>query len=262
MSPRVPSDRHIGAESEPLTADEQAVLSEAKRVLGDDLNGLPRDAVVQFIRGYVSEPDWMATSVSHMKTVSEWRKEEQCDTILEEANVPPKREQFESMWRTGVIGEDPEGHPVIIESIGRIPAHEFKTTFDEKEFLRHCVYNKEVLRRLCIHHSHRLQRRLYKFVVVLDMDGLSLTHLSRPFIHLVKTYISAFSNFYPESLHKLYMINVPRIFAATWALIKPMLHPLTAAKINIFAAMRYAEEVRARAPRACGGARTSRAGAR
>ncbi|KAG8457867.1 hypothetical protein KFE25_009765 [Diacronema lutheri] len=233
MSFRSHTKRLPALEHEPLTPDEASVLLQARSALGDDFASLPRDVLVQFVRGYIDEADWAGSCIKHLRELVVWRQREGVDDVL--ARAPDRRDEFERMWRTSVIGEDGAGHPVVVESLGRIPASDFQAAFDEPLFLRHCAYNKETLRRLCIHTSHRTARRVYKFVVVLDMHGLSLRHTARPFLHMIKTYISAFGNLYPESLQKLYIVNAPLVFTGTWAIIRPLLHPLTARKIALFA---------------------------
>jgi hypothetical protein len=49
-----------------------------------------------------------------------------------------------------------------------------------------------------------------------------------------------FSNLYPESLYKLYVINAPFIFSGVWGAISVFIHPVTAAKINVLSNPKYA----------------------
>lgn len=231
-------------EREPLSPDEAAVLLQARAALGADFARLPRDVLVQFVRGYRAEPDWPAATVRHLRELVAWRDRERCDEILLPAHAPEQRAEFERMWRTSVIGEDGEGHPVVLEPLGKIPPAEFAALFPEALFLRHCVYTKEALRRLCVHASARRSLRVYKCVVVLDLAGLSLRHTGGRFISMVAAYISAFGNAYPECLQKLYIVNAPLIFAGVWAVVRPLLHPLTAKKVGLFYGRANAAKVR------------------
>jgi hypothetical protein len=102
--------------------------------------------------GYVSEKDPKAQTVAHMIETSEWRKENDVDGALLPGRVPALRKEFETMWRSSIIGEDQDGHPIILESIGKIPTKEFGAQFTgspEKEasFLNHTMFNKEVRQR-------------------------------------------------------------------------------------------------------------------
>jgi hypothetical protein len=51
--------------------------------------------VAAFVRGYINEEDWAAKSISYMRAVTEWRAHERCEEILQAANVPEKRAEFE-----------------------------------------------------------------------------------------------------------------------------------------------------------------------
>lgn len=78
--------------------------------------------------------------------------------------------------------------------------------------------------------------------MILDLSGLSMSHLSATFTGLLKTYIGKFSNLYPESLYKLFVINAPFIFSGAWGAISLFVHPVTRAKIHIISNPRYALE--------------------
>jgi hypothetical protein len=183
-----------------------------------------------------------------MIETAEWRKEHAIETALLPECVPANRAQYESMWRSSIIGADKDGHPIVYEAIGKIPTKEFANAFvgtPEKEanFLAHCAYNKEVRARarapalllwysasqsVGVHHqpvlmgrtcstllpSHRCapslpfripprqilrkrniatsavqKKRIYKMIVVLDLAGLGMSHISSTFTGLLKTYI-------------------------------------------------------------------------
>lgn len=39
--------------------------------------------------------------------------------------------------------------------------------------------------------------------------------------------------YYPDTLHKLYLVNVPRLFSVGWKMLQPALDPITWAKITV-----------------------------
>jgi hypothetical protein len=49
----------------------------------------------------------------------------------------------------------------------------------------------------------------------------------------IRSQINIDQYYYPESLQTLYIINAPFVFRMLWSVIKPWLHPLTAARIKI-----------------------------
>lgn len=226
------------ADWEALSPSEIAMLATVRHMVGDDsLLGLPQTVVVQILRGNAADGPQVCASL--VRKVAEWRALEGVDDILSVTNI--NRDAFEQHWRTGIIGRGTEGRIVVLEPVGRIEPTLFKAAFAEDLFIRNCIYTKEALRMYCLAQSHKLGRRVYKFNVVLDLDGLTLGK-ANGIIPLVKTYINCFGAYYPETLYKLYIVNAPFIFASVWALIKPMLHPMTAQKIHIFSGSRLAAE--------------------
>ncbi len=75
--------------------------------------------------------------------------------------------------------------------------------------------------------------RVYKHISVVDLKNLRMSHFSKDVRSVIKSIISLGSEFYPESLWKLYLINAPTIFRAIWSVLKPMVHPETLAKTFI-----------------------------
>ena len=50
---------------------------------------------------------------------------------------------------------------------------------------------------------------------------------------LLKRIFDVGTNFYPETMWKIYLVNTPMLFRAVWAVVKPWLHPVTAAKVRV-----------------------------
>mmetsp|Transcript_37774 Transcript_37774/g.60627 ORF Transcript_37774/g.60627 Transcript_37774/m.60627 type:complete len:194 (+) Transcript_37774:582-1163(+) len=75
--------------------------------------------------------------------------------------------------------------------------------------------------------------RIFKHVVVLDMDGFGVRCIAPKIIRKLKSLITFDSDMYPESLIRLYIVNAPWIFEKGWALIKGIIHKATQQKIRI-----------------------------
>lgn len=67
---------------------------------------------------------------------------------------------------------------------------------------------------------------------IADAKGISLKILTRQ--HAVKQLANISGENYPEMLGKVYIINVPWIFASVFKIISPMLDPQTVSKFHIF----------------------------
>ena len=69
---------------------------------------------------------------------------------------------------------------------------------------------------------------------VLDVQDMKLSQVTREFLVLVKGIAAIDKDQYPETLGKLFIINVPSVFPLVWRSVQFFLDPATAAKIEIF----------------------------
>lgn len=70
-------------------------------------------------------------------------------------------------------------------------------------------------------------------VCVLDLSGLAMSQITSKALAIIKEQSAIDSVCFPETMQKMYLINGPSFFSATWKLIKGWLDPRTAAKIEV-----------------------------
>jgi hypothetical protein len=68
-----------------------------------------------------------------------------------------------------------------------------------------------------------------RFTVVMDLKSFTLANMD---YEAVKILISTLQINYSETLEKLLIVDAPFLFSACWALIRPWLDPVTAAKVQ------------------------------
>jgi CRAL/TRIO domain len=73
----------------------------------------------------------------------------------------------------------------------------------------------------------------FECVCVLDLSHLTMSQLSQRALTIIKEQSAIDSLCFPETMNKMYIINGPRFFGATWSLIKGWLDPRTANKIEV-----------------------------
>ncbi|KAJ2394958.1 hypothetical protein GGI23_004485 [Coemansia sp. RSA 2559] len=130
---------------------------------------------------------------------------------------------------------DKDGHPIYIERVGLInlknlfntctPTEIFEFHLDMQEFLNRSVFKE------C---SQLAGKDIYRQVVILDMDGLSIgmaTHLQA--INMLREILSKDQLRYPEYMHRTFIVNAPAIFLTLWKLVKAWLDPRAISKIHI-----------------------------
>jgi CRAL/TRIO domain len=126
-----------------------------------------------------------------------------------------------------------EGRPLSIECIGNLNMKALNAVTTTERQLQRLVleYETSLTKRLpaC---SISIGHPVETFCTIFDLGGVSLSN----FYH-VKDYISAAASIgqdrYPETMGKFYIINASWAFSAIWAMIKPWLDEVTAAKIQI-----------------------------
>ena len=102
--------------------------------------------------------------------------------------------------------------------------------------------------------QHDYKRRLLEFqrdnpsfkrfecVSVLDLTGLTLSKLGSRTMDIIKQQANIDSLCFPETMNKMIIVNAPRFFTATWAVIKGFLDARTTAKVELFSSSSAAEK--------------------
>jgi len=102
-----------------------------------------------------------------------------------------------------------------------------------EEFVRQQVCSKECIRHFLGAASRRRGRRISKFVSVIDAGGIGRHHFDRRNVAFFKAFAEVSSANYPDCLERLFVVRAPYLMTALWALLRPLLHPVTAAKVSI-----------------------------
>lgn len=73
----------------------------------------------------------------------------------------------------------------------------------------------------------------FECVCVLDLEHLTMGQLNSKSLAIIKEQSAIDSVCFPETMNKMFIINGPRFFGATWSLIKGWLDPRTSNKIEV-----------------------------
>ena len=73
----------------------------------------------------------------------------------------------------------------------------------------------------------------YEWVCILDLAHLTLSQLSQRALAIVKEQSAIDAICFPETMCKMFIVNGPRFFGASWKLIRGWLDPRTAGKIEV-----------------------------
>lgn len=205
-------------------------------LLHDTINARENEFKIEswlpFVRGYrYASPDQI---FALFWDTIQWRRTCGCNDMLDDLDTfAPRMRELDDVFPSSVIGHDKVGHPIILERVATVSSGALLERFSDDEFLSHMVARKEIqcfyLRDL----SHKLGKRIYKSVSVIDVGGMDRGHMGRAFIHRFKLFTLCFATRYPESVHRLVVINTPFLFQMFWSIAKVFLHPVTASKVSI-----------------------------
>jgi hypothetical protein len=76
-------------------------------------------------------------------------------------------------------------------------------------------------------------KRIERGLTIMDMTGGGVTTANKQVYGLVKLAAQVGSDYYPEIMGNLYIVNAPFLFAGIWTIIKSFIDEKTRAKIRI-----------------------------
>jgi hypothetical protein len=82
----------------------------------------------------------------------------------------------------------------------------------------------------------------FECVSVLDLTGLAVSALNSRTLDIIKKQAFIDSLCFPETMNKMLVVNAPRFFSASWAIIKGFVDARTAGKIEILSSASAAEK--------------------
>jgi hypothetical protein len=127
------------------------------------------------------------------------------------------------------------GAPVFISKPGvlNVDAVECITTLEGIVNFHWYIMQRDFADRLRAQKAKDPRFKRFECVCILDLDGLTLGQLTSRALTIIKEQAAIDSICFPETMCKMYIVNGPRFFGATWKLIRGWLDPRTAGKIEV-----------------------------
>ena len=154
----------------------------------------------------------------------------------------PKELQFQTICPHGYHGVSKEGCPIYWERTGHVDLTVFGRNFTRQECaMRHVRSQMIQARRMALASPGPDGQPVTTQVCIMDLSGLSLAP-SKAGLQNFKDLVNIDSNFFPETLRHIFMINSPWLFTPLWAMIRPWIDPVTVEKFHILGSA-YQEEL-------------------
>jgi len=161
-----------------------------------------------------------------------WRKDNNIDDLYGNFEFTEKTE-VEKIYPKFYHNVDLLGRPIYIEQFGRLNLKRLYEHTNDERLIKNLILDYEIgLKERFPSCSNAAGHHVETGLTIMDLKDVSLMQFSKCFNFIKKTSKIA-SDYYPECMGNLFVINSPKTFTMCWKLIKGILDPVTAEKIQI-----------------------------
>jgi hypothetical protein len=187
-------------------------------------------------------------ATKHMTDNLAWRSHHKVGEILHrrpEELLGFPLEDLTKVFPHWHYGFDKTGRPVVYKQYGKFDATRIKAmaggNFDN--LIRYHIWEQEAIGRLFRDQTQARGELVETLTGIIDVKDMSMFQITSDFLAMVKLLAEVDQKQYPETMGRVFIINVPSVFPLVWRGIRPWLDPITAAKIVVLSGKREYEPI-------------------
>lgn len=162
-----------------------------------------------------------------------WRKAQGVDDIINTYDFA-EYNAVQEHYPHGYHKTDKQGRPIYIERVGLLNVPAVFALSTPERMVRHYIQAYEILMKLkfpaC---SAAAGKKVEQGLSVLDLTHGSITTVNKQVYGLIKLAAQIGSDYYPEIMGNLLIVNAPIVFSGVWSVCKGFLDEKTRKKVKI-----------------------------
>jgi len=175
------------------------------------------------------------------KSFIQWRKDNNVENVLELEF--PEINDAKKYYAHGFFKTDKSGRPIYIERVGTIRLDKFEQIMSLDRFKAFCMQKYERLTNIILPGCTQAQGKpVEQILFIMDFKDWSAKMMNQKTMDLIKLMSRIGTDYYPETLGTMFIINVPLVFYGVWNVVKYFLDEQTRQKIKIFGS-KYRKEL-------------------
>ncbi|KAJ0266989.1 Phosphatidylinositol/phosphatidylcholine transfer protein SFH14 [Hirschfeldia incana] len=214
--------------------EEKIVIELRQELLKKDLLPPRHDDYHMLLRFLKTMEFNIEKTVTAWEQMLKWRKEFGADRIIQEFNFK-ELDKVVRHYPQGYHGVDKDGRPIYIERLGKAhPGKLMDVTTIERYLKYHVQEFERALQEKLPACSIAAKRRITTTTTILDVEGLGMKNFSPTAANLLASIAKVDCNYYPETLHRMFIVNAGIGFRTLlWPAAQKLLDPMTIAKIQV-----------------------------